>query len=37
LLSRPLSAEEIYRQYEVGKQRAATAVAELEMSSPIKQ
>jgi hypothetical protein len=37
LLSRPLSAEEIYRQYEVGKQRAATAVAELEMSSPVKQ
>lgn len=36
LLSRPLSAEEIHREYELGKQRAATAVAGLELPSPAK-
>jgi hypothetical protein len=36
LLSRALSAEEIHREYELGKQRAATALAGLELSSPAK-
>jgi hypothetical protein len=36
LLSRPLSAEEIHRQYELGKPREATAVAGLAPSSLVK-
>src|SRR5882724_153715 len=37
LLSRPLSAEEIRRQYELGKPREATAVVELAPASPVKE
>jgi hypothetical protein len=37
LLSRPLSAEEIHRQYELGKPREATAVVELAPSSSAKE